>query len=573
MGIDKDESRLTSAAELRRQAEERLHANMAELRSPRTGEETQRLLHELEVHQIELEMQNAELRRAREELELSRDKYAELYDFAPVGYFTFDASGMIREVNLAGAQLLGIERGLLTNKPFSRFIADADGREIFSSHIEKVLQGQGVQRCEVSLKKNDGTLLHGLLQSAAAATTGSQDGWILTSIIDGTIRKKLRDELQMAHDSLEYIVVDRTKELTSANVQLAQEIDERKRAVESLQGAFAEIQQLSERLQAENIHLQQEVAREYDFGEIIGQSTAISYVFFRVEQVAPQDTTVLLLGETGTGKGLIARAIHSRSARKDRPMITVNCTALPANLIESELFGREKGAFTGANSRQMGRFELADGGTIFLDEIGEMPLELQCKLLRVIQDGEFERLGSPRTIKVNVRIIAASNRNLEEEIRAGRFREDLFYRLNVFPITIPPLRQRKEDIPLLINYFVAKYNKKTGKKIETVSKETLNVFQEYHWPGNVRELENVIERAVITSQGPTLQVLDRFDTFRKPAGGEDVQALADLERDHILQILQKTGWRIEGEKGAAILLGLNPSTLRARMRKYGLRRH
>jgi transcriptional regulator with GAF, ATPase, and Fis domain len=253
-------------------------------------------------------------------------------------------------------------------------------------------------------------------------------------------------------------------------------------------------------------------------------------------------------------------------------MITVNCTALPANLIESELFGREKGAFTGANSRQMGRFELADGGTIFLDEIGEMPLELQCKLLRVIQDGEFERLGSPRTIKVNVRIIAASNRNLEEEIRAGRFREDLFYRLNVFPITIPPLRQRKEDIPLLINYFVAKYNKKTGKKIETVSKETLNVFQEYHWPGNVRELENVIERAVITSQGPTLQVLDRFDTFRKPAGGEDVQALADLERDHILQILQKTGWRIEGEKGAAILLGLNPSTLRARMRKYGLRR-
>jgi len=376
----------------------------------------------------------------------------------------------------------------------------------------------------------------------------------------------------MAHDSLEYIVDDRTKALTSANAQLAQEIEERKRADGSLQGALAEIQQLSERLQAENIHLQQEVAREYDFGEIIGQSTAISYVFFRIEQVAPQDTTVLLLGETGTGKGLIARAIHSRSARKDRPMITVNCTALPANLIESELFGREKGAFTGANARQMGRFELADGGTIFLDEIGEMPLELQCKLLRVIQDGEFERLGSPRTIKVNVRIIAASNRNLEEEIRAGRFREDLFYRLSVFPITIPPLRQRKDDIPLLIHYFVAKYNKKIGKKIETVSKETLNVFQEYNWPGNVRELENVIERAVITSQGPALQVLDRFDTFRKPAGGQDVQALADLERDHILQVLQKTGWRIEGEKGAAIILGLNPSTLRARMRKYGLRR-
>jgi transcriptional regulator with GAF, ATPase, and Fis domain len=281
---------------------------------------------------------------------------------------------------------------------------------------------------------------------------------------------------------------------------------------------------------------------------------------------------VLLLGETGTGKGMIARAIHSRSARKERPMITVNCSSLPANLIESELFGREKGAFTGADARQMGRFELADGGTIFLDEIGEMPLELQCKLLRVLQDGEFERLGNPRTIKVDVRIIAASNRNLEEEIRGGRFREDLFYRLSVFPITISPLRQRKEDIPLLVQYFVGKYNKKIGRKIETVSKETLNALQKYHWPGNVRELENVIERAVITSQGPVLQVLDRFDTFRDPGAEQDFKALADLERDHILQVLQKTGWRIEGEKGAATLLGLNPSTLRARMRKYGMRR-
>jgi transcriptional regulator with GAF, ATPase, and Fis domain len=222
----------------------------------------------------------------------------------------------------------------------------------------------------------------------------------------------------------------------------------------------------------------------------------------------------------------------------------------------------------------MGRFELADGGTIFLDEIGEMPLELQSKLLRVIQDGEFERLGSPRTIKVNVRIIAASNRNLEEEIRAGRFREDLFYRLNVFPITIPPLRQRKEDIPLLVKHFIAKFNKKMGKKIDAVTKETLNALQEYHWPGNVRELESVIERAVITSQGTALQVMDRFESIRKAGElvGQDVKAIADLEQDHILQVLQKTGWRIEGKNGAAILLGLNPSTLRARMRKYGIRR-
>ena len=387
-------------------------------------------------------------------------------------------------------------------------------------------------------------------------------------------RLRAEEKLQKIHDELEGMIRERTKELSSANEQLLLEIDERKRAGEALLAANAEISELKDRLQAENVYLQQEVSRENNFGEVIGQSNAISYVFFRVEQVAPQDATVLLLGETGTGKGMIARAIHSRSARKDRPMITVNCTSLPANLIESELFGREKGAFTGAHARQMGRFELADGGTIFLDEIGEMPLELQCKLLRVIQDGEFERLGSPRTVKVNVRIIAASNRDLEEEIRAGRFREDLFYRLSVFPITIPPLRQRKDDIPLLVRYFVAKYNKKIGKKIETVSSETLGALQGYHWPGNVRELENVIERAVITSQGSALQVLDRFETFRETEEPAEpgLKALAELERDHILQVLQTTGWRIEGEKGAAILLGLNPSTLRARMRKSGIRR-
>jgi formate hydrogenlyase transcriptional activator len=290
------------------------------------------------------------------------------------------------------------------------------------------------------------------------------------------------------------------------------------------------------------------------------------------------NATVLLLGETGTGKGVVARAIHRSSARKDRAMITVDCTALPPNLIESELFGREKGAFTGADARQIGRFELADGGTIFLDEIGEMPLELQSKLLRIIQDGAFERLGNPSTIKIDVRIIAATNRNLEEEIRNGRFREDLFYRLNVFPITIPPLRQRKEDIPLLVNHFVAKFNKKIGKKIETLTKNTLSMLEEYHWPGNVRELESVIERAVIISQGTSLQITDRFDTFqkadRRQAGpaGLDVKTIADLEYDHIRQVLQKTGRQIEGEKGAAVLLGLNPSTLRARMRKYGISR-
>ena len=264
--------------------------------------------------------------------------------------------------------------------------------------------------------------------------------------------------------------------------------------------------------------------------------------------------------------------IHSSSSRKGRALITVDCTTLPATLVESELFGRERGAFTGSDTKQIGRFELADGGTIFLDEIGEMPLELQSKLLRVIQDGEFERLGSPRTYKTDVRIIAATNRNLTEEVKNGKFREDLYYRLNVFPITMPPLRDRADDIPLLVNHFVAKFNHKIGKKIESVSKETLNDLQGYSWPGNVRELESVVERAVIISQGSALQVLDRFDTFKKVEehNGQDDKSLVELEHDHILQVLKKTGWRIEGKNGAAILLGLNASTLRARMRKYGI---
>jgi formate hydrogenlyase transcriptional activator len=373
---------------------------------------------------------------------------------------------------------------------------------------------------------------------------------------------------------LEQTVRERTGELIGVNERLSQEIEERKGTEESLRAAYVENRQLKDRFEAENICLHKDIDREFNFGEIIGGSTALENVFFRVEQVAPQDATVLLLGETGTGKGVVARAIHGRSRRKDRPMITVNCSALPANLIESELFGREKGAFTGSGDRQMGRFELADNGTLFLDEIGEMQMDLQTKLLRVIQDGEFERLGGPKTIKVDVRIIASTNRNLENEIRRGRFREDLFYRLNVFPITIPPLRQRKEDIPLLVDYFVAKFNKKTGKKIETVSKDTLNVLREYDWPGNVRELESIVERAVITSQGTGLKILDRFVNPLKTGepGAQDGKVLVDVERDHIFKALEKTGWRIEGKNGAAAMLGLNPSTLRGRMRKDGIRR-
>ena len=572
--VKKEESSSDKAAELRRCVEAQLRLKDTVENLPRSGADLRRHLHELQVHQVELEMQNEELRRVRNELQVTQNKYAELYDLAPVGYFTLDVRGRIQEVNIVGAQLLGVERRQLVNKPLNRFIADAAGKESFSRHIESVLQRQGMQRCELRFVEKDGTVTHGQLQSVAVGETEDKEVSILTSIIDSTRHNQMESALRDAHDKLELTVLQRTKELTRAKALLLREIDMRKGTEESLRGALAQIKELKDRVQAENVYLRQQVSGEHNFSEIIGQSDAIAYVFFRIEQVAPQDATVLLLGETGTGKGVVARAIHGRSSRRDRPMISVNCTALPANLIESELFGREKGAFTGASVRQIGRFELAHGGTILLDEIGEMPLELQCKLLRVIQDGEFERLGSPHTIKVNVRIIATTNRNLEEEIRNGRFRQDLFYRLNVFPITIPPLRQRKEDIPLLVNYFVAKFNKKMGKKIEAVSKETLCALQQYSWPGNVRELESVIERSVITTQGPLLQVLDRFDTFLKTGDlpEQDIKALAELERDHIVRVLQKTGWRIEGKNGAAVLLGLNPSTLRARMRKYDIHR-
>mgnify|MGYP001608720734 FL=1 len=558
---------------LRRKAEEKLRTQLERLKEL-SARDIQELVHELGTHQIELEMQNEELRKARDELESSRNQYAELYDFAPVGYFTIDAQGLIEGVNLTGARLLGIERGLLLKRPFINFIAEAADREIFSKHCSEIFQKQGNQTCEIRLKRKDGATFYAQLQSTAKENIDGKAGYIRTTIIDTTERRRAEDALQKAYGELDLKVKERTGELIRVNERLSQEIEERKGTEGSLRSAYAENKQLKDRFHAENIYLHNVIDREFNFGEIIGRSNALEYVFLKVEQVAPQDATVLLLGETGTGKGVVVRAIHSRSSRKDRPMITVNCSALPANLIESELFGREKGAFTGSHDRQMGRFELADNSTLFLDEIGEMPMDLQTKLLRVIQDGEFERLGGPKTIKVNVRIIASTNRNLEEEIRKGRFREDLFYRLNVFPITIPPLRQRKEDIPLLVDYFVAKFNKKTGKKIETVSKDTLNVLQEYDWPGNVRELESIIERAVITSQGTGLQILDRFEN--SPQAGEqeaqDNKGLAELERDHILQALEKTGWRIEGKKGAATMLGLNPSTLRGRMRKDGIRR-
>jgi formate hydrogenlyase transcriptional activator len=348
-----------------------------------------------------------------------------------------------------------------------------------------------------------------------------------------------------------------------------QDITERKQAELNLKTALSEIKALKEHLEAERAYLQEEIKLEYNYENIIGQSDEINYVLYKVEQITATDTTVLVLGETGTGKELVARAVHSLSSRKDRVLVKINCATLPANLIESELFGHEKGAFTGAHTRQLGRFEVANGATLFLDEIGELPLELQPKLLRVIQDGEFERLGSSQTMKVDVRVIAATNRHLEEEVRKGRFREDLWYRLNIFPITIPPLRERREDISLLVDNFVNKISKRLGKVIESIPATIMNTLQNYHWPGNVREHENVLERAVINSSGPKLHLADELKKPHKDLTMAQ-KPLDEVESDYIVRVLEQTHWKVSGKNGAAEILGLDRSTLRARMRKLGI---
>lgn len=335
--------------------------------------------------------------------------------------------------------------------------------------------------------------------------------------------------------------------------------------------ADQKIQQLKNRLEAENHYLRDQIEVEHKHDAIIGASENIRRVLQQVEQVANTDSTVLILGETGTGKELMAHAIHNLSSRKGRAMIKLNCATLPATLIESELFGREKGAYTGATTRQIGRFEAADGSTIFLDEIGELPLELQAKLLRVLQEGQFERLGNPEPVHMDARIVAATNRDLRQAVREGRFREDLYYRLNVFPIFVPPLRERREDIPLLVWAMVKEFDKSMGKAIERISKKNMEALVNYSWPGNIRELRNVIERAMILSTGPAL-VIDLPEMSAPSTSVNKAVTLAEVERAHILAILESTRWRVRGNGGAAEILGIKPTTLEARMKKHGIKR-
>lgn len=487
-------------------------------------------------------------KRAEEALKISETRYRRLFESAQDGILILDAeTGQILDVNPFLIEMLGYSHEEFLGKKLWEIGAFKDMEASQAAFWE--LQNKGYVRYDdLPLETKEGRPI--AVEFVSNVYLVNHHKVIQCNIRDITERKLIAEALQQAHNELERRVEERTVELRTA---------------------LSEIKTMKDQLEAENIYFRQEIKMKHQFDHILGQSDGLKYVLYRAEQVAPTNTTVLILGETGTGKELIAAAIHNLSPRKDRPLISVNCAALPANLIESELFGREKGAFTGADTRQVGRFEVANGSTLCLDEIGELPLEAQAKLLRAIQHNEFERLGSSHTIKVDARIVATTNRNLEEEVRRGRFRQDLYYRLNVFPITVPPLRQRKEDIPLLVQAFIERYARKLGKQITSIQKETMKALQDYPWPGNVRELESVLERAVILCPGPVLQLADKLEISSFPLSST-VRTLEEMERNQILKTLSETRWRIEGKDGAAAILGLHPSTLRARMHKLGILR-
>lgn len=466
-------------------------------------------------------------------------------------------------------------RAILNAIPDLMFLLDRDGRY-------------------VDYHSNDTSLLYVPPEQFLGKTNYEVFPDRLARIVDDNFARALSsDEPVVFEASMSTQSGDRIVETTMVKCEndkvlaMVRDITARKEAEKSLKKALAEVQELKDRLHEENIYLQEEILVASNFGEMIGASEALTRVLRKAEQVAAINTTVLILGETGTGKELLAHAIHNLSPRRDRALVKLNCAALPDQLIESELFGHEKGAFTGASAQRIGRFELADGGTIFLDEVGELPLELQAKLLRVLEDGQFEALGSSKTVRVDVRVIAATNRNLEEAIHSGTFRSDLYYRLNIFPITLPPLRERIQDVPMLATHILKQLCAKLGKKIETIPKSTMAAFMEYSWPGNIRELRNVIERAAIISQDSKLHLIDSLESFSIEAespiqpseftseyfgNAAGTETLEESEYNLIVRTLKRVHWRLEGQGGAAELLKVNPSTLRSRMKKLGISR-
>ncbi len=395
-----------------------------------------------------------------------------------------------------------------------------------------------------------------------------------TTIINDIIVTKSGEQREILFSN---VLLSNGKNAAEGILSIGKDITDQLQAETDRDLAIQDLERLKEKLESENMSLKEVIQVDRDFKEIIGKSNGLLYVLSKVQQVSQTDSTVLVLGETGTGKELVARAIHRDSERKDKPFVRVNCAAIPADLVESELFGHEPGSFTNAMNLRRGKFELADGGTIFLDEISEMPLDIQAKLLNVLQEKELERVGGSKTIPVNVRIISATNRDLGNEVAEGRFRADLYYRLNVYPLTLPPLRDRREDIPLLVTHFISGFNKKFGKNILEISPVIMETLQDYDWPGNIRELQNVLERAVITNTGSNLRLPDGLSQYKDINSNNSIQetellSLAEVERNHILRTLQKTDWQISGIKGASTLLKMNPSTLRSRIKKLGLKK-
>jgi len=538
--------------------------------------------HKIEVHPVhpinestkspqaikDLAARKSGRRQEDDALKESEIRYRRLFETAQDGIILLDAAtGQILDINPFLLKLLGYSHKDFLGKKLWEI---GPFEDIEASRLRfSELQTKGYVRYEhLPLETSDGRRID--VEFVSNVYLVDQEKIIQCNIRDITSRKKTEEELQKAYAEMDRRVQERTADLMRATEQLMQEIDEHKKAEESLREALKEVKQLKDQLRVENIYLKEEYNLLYSHKDIIGNSEAIKTVLKQIEQVAPTDSTVLIQGETGTGKELVANAIHGLSSRNARIMIKVNCAALPPTLIESELFGREKGAFTGSLSKQIGRFELADASTIFLDEIDALPLELQAKLLRVIESGEFERLGSPRTVKVDVRIISATNCDLARLVSEGGFREDLYYRLNVFQIVVPPLRERQEDILPLVWSFVQELSKRMGKRIETIPQTGIEALKSYPWPGNVRELKNVTERAMIISAGPVLH----FDVPKMAqSGAEQSGTLEEGEKRQIIQALNTTGWRVSGKGGAAEILGINPKTLESRMHRLGIQRN
>ena len=525
----------------------------AELERKQADEEARRLREELAARKLaELEQQKQrisdQLQQTGEALAASEERFRDLFDEAPIAYVNEGLDSRFIKANRVAMRTLGITPDQVEGTYGRDFVPNTpDAQRRLKEAFESIGRGTDTSGVVLELRRQD----NGKPLWIQWWSKPSPDGtYTRTMFVDITER-----------------------------VRMAQE---------------------KARLEAQNTYLQEEIRSEHNFGEMVGSSPALFEVLRAVEQVAPSDSTALIFGETGTGKELIARAIHDRSGRKGRALVKVNCGAISAGLVESELFGHVKGAFTGALNNRDGRFKVADGGTIFLDEVGELPLETQVKLLRVLQEQEFEPIGSSKTVKVDVRIIAATNRDLSAAVAEGKFRRDLYYRLNVFPISVPPLRERTADVPLLARFFLQRFAKKFGEPVKQVPDHTLQRLVKYSWPGNIRELQNVLERAILLSPGDTLVLAPDFSPAQTVAGTVahahaaplapaehsavrtpwpststpviPVGAMEEVERRHIEAVLTQTNWMIEGERGAAKILNLNPSTLRSRMKNLGLKR-